>query len=45
MNGGLLRKLVAKKSFKAFLADMERILPSPICLKDVEGRNSIDKQE
>lgn len=45
MNGGLLRKLVAKKSFKAFLADMERILPSPICLKDVEGKILIGHDE
>jgi len=45
MSEGLLGKLAAKKSFKAFFAGMENILQSSLCLKDATGKVLIGHDE
>lgn len=45
MSSGLLKKLVSKKSFKTFFADIETLLRSSICIKDATGKVFIGHEE
>ncbi|AET69949.1 GAF domain-containing protein [Desulfosporosinus orientis DSM 765] len=38
MSKGLLKKLVSKKGFKSLIADIEKIMQSPFCIKDEKGK-------
>lgn len=45
MSRGPLVKLISKKGFKAFIADTEGLIQSPLCIKDAFGKALIGSAE